>query len=161
MQALSGSIMPFSIIVSRKVIGIFKTALIVKSLLIIGTSCSFAQDTQHNKFQTSKVSNQLSLHPLTCAVMKKDIFCKTELQIEFISSHPQNICVWLSNSSTPKKCYLKTHKFKLSFPIKMKSDVIVFIKDMHGKIIASSELKFAIFQPAKVRKRRGLNWDIF
>lgn len=155
--------MPFSITVSRKVIGIFKPIFLMKSLLILGTSCSFAQETQpvHNQLQPPKISNQLNLHPLTCAVMEKDIFCKTELKLEFISNHPQNICVWLSNSSSPKKCYQKTQNFKLSFPIKIKSDLIVFIKDMHGKVIVTSELKFAIFQPAKVRKRRGLNWDIF
>lgn len=99
------------------------------------------------------------IKPKTCAVSEPGQVCQLELKIRFHLETVKQTCVWIASQSVPQKCYNKAEVNDLIL-ISITEDTLVQIRDLDNHLIKQAVIHFAIYQPVKTRKRRGLNWNL-
>ncbi|MEI6860004.1 MAG: DUF3019 domain-containing protein [Shewanella sp.] len=99
------------------------------------------------------------IKPKTCAVIESGQECQLELKIRFHLETAIQTCVWIASQSAPKKCYNKAEINDLIL-IRITKDTLVQIRDVDNHLIKQVMIRFAIYQPIKIRERSSLNWNL-
>jgi len=104
----------------------------------------------------------LLLNPDTCIVTQVDKPCMLELRVAFDEPLSQPACLFLEPQINALYCLkgqgeLAIHQL---FSLELDTRRFLELRAQTGELLARKPLHYAVYQPAKTRRRRGLGWNL-
>lgn len=106
-------------------------------------------------------ADELKITPDICAITLENPACNLDLLIEYQSTIPQSLCLWVVKHTVALICYKDSFHFKYQVQLILAEDTVFELRDLQNNYTVKTKLvKVARFEPANIRRRRGLNWNL-
>lgn len=105
-------------------------------------------------------ATELHLTPDTCVVQRPQTDCVLNFKVRFSEPQEQAYCLWAQHWTKALWCSTGQGEQELQLQISLRQTLVIEMRDPQQQLLARSELKLAVYQPAQTRRRRGLGWNL-